>query len=55
MLWQEIIADFGNSKKQITSYTEHFLERLLERSVKLSGAVAAETRPARNAKTTKGA
>lgn len=35
MLWQEIISDFGNSKKEITSYTEHFLGRVLARSVKL--------------------
>jgi hypothetical protein len=35
MLWQEIIEDFGNSKKQITSYTEHFLERVLNRATKL--------------------
>jgi hypothetical protein len=35
MLWQEIIADFGNPKKEITSYIEHFLERVLNRAVEL--------------------
>ena len=37
-LWQEIIADFGNTKKEVTSYTEHFLERVLERAAKLHQA-----------------
>lgn len=37
-LWQEIIADFGNTKKSLTSYTEHFLERVLQRAVKLHQA-----------------
>jgi len=39
-LWQEIIADFGNKKKELTSYTEHFLERVLERAAKLHQAKA---------------
>jgi hypothetical protein len=42
MLWQEIIADFGNPKKEITSYTEHFLERVLNRATKLRKAAAEE-------------
>lgn len=37
-LWQEIIGDFGNTKKELTSYTEHFLERVLQRTAKLHQA-----------------
>lgn len=31
ILWREVIAEFGNPQKDLTAYTEHFLERLMQR------------------------
>lgn len=45
MLWQEIIADYGNPKKDVTSYTEHFLERVMNRAVKLHQATLKSEAP----------